>query len=128
MGGAVGAALARPGTPVVAVIGDGSAMYAIQALWTAAHHRLPITWVIVNNGSYRILQERMVASRRSASFTGMAFDDPPLDFVALARGMGVPGQRVTQADALDAVLREAFAGGGPFLIDAAVATGPLHVA
>jgi benzoylformate decarboxylase len=121
MGGAVGAALARPGTPVVALIGDGSAMYAIQALWTAAHHRLPVTYVIVNNRSYRILKERMVSSRGSESFIGMEFDDPPLDFVALARGMGVPGQRVAQADALDAALREAFACGGPFLVDAAVA-------
>jgi benzoylformate decarboxylase len=117
----VGAALARPGTRVVALVGDGSAMYAIQALWTAAHLRLPVTYVIVNNRSYRILKERMVSSRGSQSFTGMELDEPPLDFVALARGMGVPGQRVTQAGALGAVLREAFARAGPFLLDAAVA-------
>jgi benzoylformate decarboxylase len=121
MGGAVGAALARPGTPVLALVGDGSAMYAIQALWTAAHHRLPITYVIVNNRSYRILKERMVSSRHSDSFLGMEFDDPPLDFVALARGMGVAGQRVSDAGALDRALREAFASEGPFLIDAAIA-------
>jgi len=120
MGGAVGAALARPGTPVVALVGDGSAMYAIQALWTAAHHRLPLTYVIANNRSYRILEERMVSARRSESFIGMQFGDPPLDFVALARGMGVPGRRVTQADALERALHEAFAGDGPFLIDAAI--------
>jgi len=128
MGGAVGAALARPGTRVVALVGDGSAMYAIQALWTAAHLRLPVTYVIVNNRSYRILKERMVSARGSQSFTGMEFDDPPLDFVALAQGMGVPAQRVTHAVAVDAALREAFADGGPYLVDAAVATGTLSVA
>jgi benzoylformate decarboxylase len=127
MGGAVGAALARPGTPVAAMIGDGSAMYAIQALWTAAHHRLPVVYVIVNNRSYRIIKERLVSARHSDRFLGMDFADPPLDFVAMAKGMGVEGVRVSDPRELGSALRQAFAGRKPFLIDAVVDTPALSL-
>ncbi len=60
---AIGAKLALPDRPVVALIGDGSAMYTVQALWTAAHYKLPVIWVIFNNTSYRILKQRLVAMR-----------------------------------------------------------------
>ena len=63
--GAAGVSLALPGRPVVAVIGDGAALYGIQALWTVAHHKLPVTYVIANNRSYRILKERLVSFRGS---------------------------------------------------------------
>ncbi|MGT2460127.1 thiamine pyrophosphate-binding protein (plasmid) [Cupriavidus basilensis] len=123
MGGAVGAALGRPGTPVVAVVGDGSAMYAIQALWTAAHLNLPITYVIVNNRSYRIIKERMVAMRQSDRFLGMDLVNPALDFVDIAKGMGVPAERIETAEQLTAALRVAIQSGRPSLLEVLVNGG-----
>ncbi|MGH8744985.1 MAG: thiamine pyrophosphate-binding protein, partial [Burkholderiales bacterium] len=61
--GAVGVSLALPGRPVVALVGDGSALYGVQALWSAAHEKLPVTYVIANNRSYRILKERLISMR-----------------------------------------------------------------
>jgi benzoylformate decarboxylase len=123
MGGAVGAALARPGTPIVAVIGDGSAMYAIQALWTAAHFDLPITYVIANNRSYRIIKERLVAMRGTDHFLGMDFTKPQLDFVSMANGMGVTASRVDNPSRLPEALRNAIASGQPSLIDVVIDPG-----
>ena len=77
MAGAVGVQLALPGRPVVAVIGDGSAMYSIQALWTAANAKLPITYVIANNGGYRIIKERLKSFHGVESYTGMEFRTRP---------------------------------------------------
>lgn len=122
--GAVGISLAQPGRPVVAAVGDGSAMYGIQALWTAAQQRLPITYVIVNNGGYRILQERLLARGRSREFIGMEFGAAPLDFVALAQGFGLQASRVSQPAALQPALRQAIASGRPTLLDVTVAGLP----
>ena len=88
MAGAVGVQLALRDRPVVAVVGDGSAMYSIQALWTAANAKLPITYVIANNGGYRIIKERLKAFHGVEQYTGMEFKDPPIDFTGLARSMG----------------------------------------
>ena len=92
---AIGAKLALPDRPVVALIGDGSAMYTVQALWTAAHYKLPVIWVIFNNTSYRILKQRLVAMRGLAeqadNFVGMELNDPAIDFVGLARSLGIEG-------------------------------------
>jgi benzoylformate decarboxylase len=123
MGGAVGASIALPDRPVVAIVGDGSAMYSIQALWTAAHLRLPITYVIPNNRSYRILKERLVSFRKTDKFVGMDMDDPPIDFVALAQSLGVPAQRITDPQDVGAELKRAIASGGPNLLDVSVANG-----
>lgn len=120
MGGAVGAALARKGTPVVALIGDGSAMYAIQALWTAAHLELPITYVIANNRAYQIIKERLVAMRGTDRFLGMDFKKPELDFVALAQGMGVAAKRIDTPTALPHALKEAISSGRPSLLDVVI--------
>ena len=80
---AIGVKLALPERPVVALIGDGSAMYTVQALWTAARYRLPIVWVIFNNTSYRILKQRLVTLRGLAeqadTFVGMELNDPAID-------------------------------------------------
>ena len=92
---AIGAKLALPDRPVVALIGDGSAMYTVQALWTAAHYKLPVIWVIFNNTSYRILKQRLVDMRGLAeqadNFVGMELTDPAIDFVGLARSLGIEG-------------------------------------
>lgn len=98
-------------------------MYSIQALWTAAHFKLPITYVILNNRSYRILKERMVAFRGAQAFNGMDFHEPPIDFCALAQSMGVQAMRVARPGDLDAALREAIASGAPRLVEAMIADG-----
>jgi benzoylformate decarboxylase len=121
--GAIGISLAQPQRPVVAAIGDGSAMYGIQALWTAAHLLLPITYVIINNRSYRIIKERLVASRKSARFVAMDMKDPPIDFTAVARGLGLPAVCVTDPAQLSAALKQAIESGLPNLIEVIVQDG-----
>jgi len=121
--GAVGASLALPGRPVVAVVGDGSAMYSIQALWTAAHLKLPVTYVIVNNRSYRILKERMVSFRGARAFTGMELRDPPIDFKAMAEAMGVQAATVSDPREIDSAMREAVGAGAPRLLEFIVDRG-----
>lgn len=120
MAGAIGISLALPDRPVVAVIGDGSALYTIQALWTAAHLHLPITYVIANNRGYQILKDRMKALRGAEFYQGMDFLDPPFDFVGLARSMGVSAERIDSPDSLARALREAQAAGEPRLLDVTV--------
>lgn len=113
----VGVALARPGRRVVGLIGDGSAMYCVQAIWTAAQRKLPITFVIMNNAGYgamRAFSQIMQAHRPPG------IDLPGLDFVALANGLGCPGKHITQVDQLDATLGDALAANGPVLVDIAV--------
>ena len=101
--GALGVKLAHPDRPVVAVSGDGSAMYSIQALWTAAHHDLAVVFVILNNREYRILKHNMDTYRQrfgakpERGYPNMDLVSPDLGFVDMARGMGVEAARVDQA-------------------------------
>ena len=115
--GVVGMQLAQPEHPHVAVIGDGSSLYSIQALWTAAHLKLPITYVIANNRSYRILKQRVQAFHGSQEFIGMDFNDPPIDFVKLAASLGVTARRVVDVGDLDQVLAESIGCRETTLID-----------
>ena len=121
--GAVGVSLGLPGRPVMAFIGDGSAMYNIQALWTAAHLKLPITYVIANNRSYRIIKERLLAFHGNAHFIGMDFDDPPIDFVGLSRSLGIEARRIDRAGDIREALQHAMESGKPSLLDVSVADG-----
>ena len=123
MAGAVGVQLALPDRPVVAVVGDGSAMYSIQALWTAANAKLPITYVIADNGGYRIIKERLKSFHGVERYTGMEFKDPPIDFTGLARAMGVPATRITDPDALGPAIAESTRRDGPTLLDVVVDDG-----
>ena len=123
MAGAVGVALAQPKRPVVATIGDGSAMYSIQSLWTAAHLKLNITYVIINNRSYRIIKERLLAMRGTDDFVAMDMNDPAIDFAGVAKSMGMPSQVVTDPTQLAAVLKAAMASGGPNLVEVIVSRG-----
>ena len=113
----VGACFANPGTPVVCFTGDGSAMYSIQALWTAAHHKLPLTVVIANNGGYRIIKQRLLAFHGSRDFVGMDFKDPPVNFAMLAASMGVVSACVTDPGSLGDVLRRGFSANAPRLVE-----------
>jgi benzoylformate decarboxylase len=123
MPGAIGISFALSERPIAAIVGDGSAMYTIQALWTAAHHRLPISYVIANNRSYRIIKERLVAFRSTDAFTGMDLRDPEIDFVSLAQSFGLAARRVSDPQDIAPALREAFASAKPCLIDVRVADG-----
>lgn len=117
---AVGVALAQPQRKVIALIGDGSAMYAIQALWSAAQWKLPITIVIVNNRQYAALHHfaPVFGFAPGAALPGTEL--PDLDFVALARGHGVQAERVTEAASLAGVLERALAAPEPMLVDVGV--------
>ncbi len=121
--GAVGISMALPGRPIAVMVGDGSAMYGIQGLWTAAHHRLPITYVIANNRGYRIIKERLVSFRKTDRFTGMDLRDPDIDFPGLAASFGLAARRVSDPQDIAPALREAFASGQPNLVDVRVADG-----
>jgi benzoylformate decarboxylase len=118
---AVGVKLALPDRPVLALIGDGSTLFNCQALWTAAHERLAVVFLILNNGAYRILKQRTNALRGHAAQTGryvaMDLDDPPIDFVALANSMGVRAERAATLDEVRKSLAAALAAAGPTLID-----------
>jgi benzoylformate decarboxylase len=124
--GALGVKLAHPDRPVVALSGDGSAMYSIQALWTAAHHDLAVVFVILNNREYRILKHNMDTYRQrfgakpDRGYPNMDLVGPDLGFVDLARGMGVAGERVATPDELRPALARALGAGRPFLLDVAI--------
>ncbi|HEX6312010.1 MAG TPA: acetolactate synthase large subunit [Acidimicrobiia bacterium] len=119
---ATGAAVACPDRKVISLEADGSAMYTLQALWTQARDGLDVTTVIFNNRSYAILNLEL--SRVGAEPAGpkaldmLDISRPDLDFVALARGMGVPATRSTTADEFTAQLERAIAEPGPALVEA----------
>ena len=115
---AVGVALGRPGEKVVALIGDGSAMYAIQALWSAAQLALPISFVIVNNRRYEAL---LGFGRRFGVDNPVGTRLPGIDFCAIAEGQGVPARRVEAAMDLDEALRASLASDSPTLVEVVVA-------
>jgi benzoylformate decarboxylase len=121
MPAAVGIALARPREKVIALIGDGSAMYSIQALWSAAQWNLPITFVIVNNRQYAALQHFAPVFGFAPGAHLPGTDLPALDFVALAAGHGVKSVRVREAGALAVALEAALAASEPVLVDVEVA-------
>jgi len=114
---AVGVALGRPGRRVIALLGDGSAMYSIQGLWSAAELAVPVTFVIVNNGGYRALDE-FAPHFGLAALPGTLL--PHLDFCALAHAQGVGAVRVSRCADLDAALSMAFAAPGPVLVEVCV--------
>jgi acetolactate synthase I/II/III large subunit len=124
---ATGAAVACPDRPVISLEGDGSAMYTLSALWTQAHEGLDVTTLIFSNHSYAILELEL--SRVGVEHTGprakglLNLSCPQLDFVDLARGMGVPATRPADAGALVDDLRAALAEPGPHLIDVEVHRG-----
>jgi benzoylformate decarboxylase len=115
---AIGIALARPHDKIIALLGDGSAMYAIQGLWTAAQLGLGVTFVIVKNRRYEALVN---FGRHFGLQRTVGTELPGIDFCALARGQGVDAVCVDRADALDEALRTAFATlSAPTLVEVAV--------
>jgi benzoylformate decarboxylase len=126
MPAAVGFSLGIDRAPVVSIVGDGAALYSPQALWTAAHEKLPVTFVVVNNREYNILKKYMASQPRSASvranrFIAMDIVDPAIDFLALAASMGVPARRVERAADIAPAIEAGIASGVPNLIEIPIA-------
>jgi benzoylformate decarboxylase len=114
---AVGVALARPGRKVICIAGDGSAMYSIQGLWSAVETGAPVAFVIVNNASYRALEE--FGHRFGiGALPGTLL--PHLDFCALAKSQGMAAVRIERCENLDAALLEAFEAAVPMLVEVRV--------
>jgi len=121
---AVGVQIAEPTRRVVAVIGDGSAMYSISAIWSAANQKLPVIFLITNNEGYQILKNRLKLFHGNDTPIGMDFNDPPMNIAKIAEGFGLPAERVDTADGFDAALDRALARtDGPTLIEAMVKKG-----
>src|SRR5262249_28163629 len=114
---AIGVALGRPGEKVIGLVGDGSSMYTVQGLWTAAQLQLPITYVIVKNGRYQALEDfgRHFGMMHTAGARLCA-----IDFVALAKGQGIEATCVDRPEALAGALRAALAGPHPTLVEVVV--------
>ena len=121
--GAIGLKIAHPDKTVFGFTGDGGSMYTIQALWSAAHHKVGAKFVICNNQSYQLLklnilqywQERGIPEHDfPASFD---LKNPDIRFDELAKGMGVPAVRVETPDQIGPAISKALAHDGPFLID-----------
>jgi benzoylformate decarboxylase len=123
LSGAIGVAVAEVKRPVLCISGDGSSMYSIQALWTAAHHDLPIVFVILANREYRVLKHNIDAYRArfdvksNKPYMHMDLLGPTMGFVDMAKGMGVAGTYVAKADDIKAVVAAAFKSGKPHLIE-----------
>jgi len=124
MPAACGVSLGRDREPVLCVVGDGSAMYSPQALWTAVAEELPVVFAVVNNRQYKILKGYLLGrggpAATSGNLVGLDLDQPPIDYVALATSMGVAGTRVDHtADVGDAV-QAALDSGRPHLLELAI--------
>jgi thiamine pyrophosphate-dependent acetolactate synthase large subunit-like protein len=123
LGCAIGVKLAWPERPVVALVGDGAALYGIQALWTAAHHHIDVKIVICNNRSYKLLKLNILQywkdiDTRAHDFP-RSFDltDPDIDFARLAESLGVRAARVGKKEEVNPAIEAMLGSTGPFLID-----------
>ena len=127
---ALGIQLAWPDRTVIAAIGDGSLLFAIQALWTAVRENLPVKVVVPNNAKYLAVKAGMVEYNQVAvatqQFPGVDLTNPAIDLVALAQGFGVPGKHVKTGSDLDEALQWAFRHPGPVLVDVTVSDAPLR--
>lgn len=126
--GALGLKLAYPDRTVIGFTGDGGSMYTIQALWTAAHHKINAKFVICNNQSYMLLKLNLAQYWKEQGIPAGAFPDsfdlidPVVDFVKIAESMGVPGARVERPEQVGPAIRQMLAHDGPFLIDLVVSS------
>ena len=130
MGGALGVKLACPDRPVVAVVGDGSSMMTVQALWTAANADIPVVYVICNNAAYRVLKLNMNLYQTQilgqatpeSEYIGMDFP-APLNIAGMAEAMGVFGRKISDPAEVAPALRDAIALGKPVVLDVAIDGG-----
>ena len=127
MGGTMGVKMANPDRPVIGIIGDGSAMMTVQALWTAANSDIPVVYVICNNRAYRVLKLNMnlykseILGEQNPTSEYIAMDFPtPFDIAAIAEAMGVYGRKVEDPAEIGAALRDALALGKPAVLDVSI--------
>jgi len=116
----LGVQLARPDESVVGVIGDGSAIWSCQSLWTAAHYNLPVTFIICANAGYQALKNgrvRQMGKQAKDRFLGLDFDQPRIDFSQLAQAMGIQGVKVVHPDELGSALNLALELNRPALVE-----------
>jgi benzoylformate decarboxylase len=122
--GTLGVKLALPDRPVIGLLREGDSMYSIQGLWTAVKYNIPVTYVVFNNASYRILKMGMVrylgTEERKSDFMGMNFGDPVIDIAKQAAVWGMHSQRVEHPSALKQALRDALDVNGPSLVDVCI--------
>jgi benzoylformate decarboxylase len=125
LGCALGVRLAWPERPVLGLVGDGAALYGIQALWSAAHHKIPVTFVIPNNAQYKILKVcgdvMSLPELNRPDCPGMNIAQPLVDFVGLARAFGIEAERVADPDELTDRARTALTGDKPVLLEVPIA-------
>jgi len=118
---ATGAAIACPGQKVVALEGDGSAMYTVQSLWTIARENLDVTVMVFSNRSYKILRGELtnvgVRNPGPRAIDMLSLTRPDLDWVAMAKGMGVDGTKVETCEELAKAFEAGLAEDGPYLIE-----------
>lgn len=125
MPAAVGCSLGLGRQPVVCLVGDGAALYSPQALWTAAHENLPVTFIVMNNREYNVLKNFMrsqadYASAQTGRFIAMEIDQPAVDYVALAKSLGVAARRIERAAEIAPAVEAGIASERPNLLDIAI--------
>ncbi len=127
MGGTLGLKLANPDRPVVGIIGDGSSMMTVQALWTAAAYNIPVVYIICNNRAYRVLKLNMNVYKRDIlgetdpQSQYLAMDFPiPFNIAGIAESMGIHGRNITDPEEIGPAIREALESGGPAVLDISI--------
>ena len=127
MPGSLGVKLASHDRPVVCVSGDGSAMWSIQSLWTAAHYHIPVTHIICANACYqqvRNMKVLLMGEKGKGRYLGTCLDQPQNDFCKIADGMGVQARRVEKPEELRAALQHAFSLDKPNLLEVYMDSAP----
>ena len=127
LGCALGVKLAWPDRPVLALLGEGAAMYGIQGLWSAARYQLPVTFIICNNAQYQILKvganQLGLPGAQSGQFVGLDLVQPEVDFVGLAKSLGIEAVRITEPAELAAQAYQSMTGDKPRLIEVPLERG-----
>jgi benzoylformate decarboxylase len=121
--GSLGVKLAAPENPVICVSGDGSALWSIQSLWTAAHYQIPVTFVICANSIYRqvrVMKSRIMGDQVKGRDLGTDISAPRTDFVGIARSFGIQGARVEKPDEIGRALKAAIGSNRPYLVEVGV--------
>ena len=123
LGAAIGAKLASPERRVVACLGDGRTMFALQGLWTLAKYRIPLVVVVFNNRAYMAVKNQFRGSEeriRIAAAMGAEIAAPEINFARLAETFGIFGERVEHPDAIEPALKRALEQNGPALVDVVI--------
>ncbi len=121
--GAVGYKLAYPDRPVIVVSGDGSAMFSVQTLWSAVHHHIPVVFIILANRAYKILKVNMDRYRKyfeieeQDHYPHMDLTNPDIDYVMVAKGLGMDAEKVYEPEEVAPALQRALASGKPYLLE-----------